>query len=125
VVVLGGTSAVSDVVLAQAGAAAGVPAERLSGVNRYGTAAAVSAEFGTAERVFVATGEDYPDALSAAARAGAVDAPVLLVKEDSVPLVTTTELERLEPPHLRVVGGPDVVSDAVLEALEALDYTDE
>jgi len=125
IVVIGGTDTITDTVVTALGDYTDGEVTRVSGEDRYGTAAALSAGLTTSEFGFVATGQDWPDALGAAALAGHLDAPVLLVKEDSVPLVTTTELERLEPPHLRVVGGPDVVSDAVLEALEALDYTDE
>src|SRR5690606_21695722 len=103
VVVLGGTSAVEDAVLEEAAAVTGAPVDRLSGTNRYGTAAAVAGEFDTAERVFVATGLDYPDALSAAARAGSLDSPVLLVRQDSIPSVTAAALDALDPTQITVL----------------------
>ena len=117
VVVLGGTSAVEDAVLEEAAAVTGAPVDRLSGTNRYGTAAAVAGEFDTAERVFVATGLDYPDALSAAARAGSLDSPVLLVRQDSIPSVTAAALDALDPTQITVLGGEDAINQDVIDEL--------
>ncbi|WP_131105977.1 cell wall-binding repeat-containing protein [Ornithinimicrobium sufpigmenti] len=118
VVVLGGDGAVEDAVLAEAAALTGAAVDRLSGTNRYGTAAAVAAEFGaTGERVFVAVGLDYPDALSAAARAGALDSPVLLVRPDEIPSATTHALDDLAPSQITLLGGEGVVTKEVMDEL--------
>ena len=117
VVVLGGPVAVSDAVLVEAGLLTGAPVQRVSGTNRYGTAAAVAAEFGTAERVFVATGANYPDALSAAARAGALDSPVLLVRRTEIPSATAAALDGLAPSQITVLGGEGAVDQSVVNEL--------
>ncbi len=72
--------------------------------------------------VYVATGENFPDALGAAAAAGAVGAPVLLVAQNSVPGPTLNELNRLQPETIYIVGGTGVVSDAVKTVLEGLAF---
>ena len=52
---------------------------RLGGDNRYQTMAKiVSTGFTTSDSVVVATGQNFPDALSASALAGALDCPVVL-----------------------------------------------
>lgn len=117
VIVLGGPEAVEDSVLAEAEAVTGVEVERLEGANRYGTAAAVAGEFGTAEHVFVATGRDYPDALSAAARAGHLDSPVLLVRPDGIPTVTAKALDDLDPSQITVLGGEEAIEQSVVDDL--------
>ncbi|WP_181009843.1 cell wall-binding repeat-containing protein [Ornithinimicrobium sufpigmenti] len=119
VVVLGGDGAVADAVLAEAAALTGAPVERVSGTNRYGTAAAVAAQFAgqDVERVFVATGVDYPDALSAAARAGALDSPVLLVRRTEIPSATAAALDALEPGSITVLGGEGAVDQDVVNEL--------
>ena len=61
---------------------ADAPVRRLSGANRYETAAKIAAQFGSADIVFVATGENFPDALAGSARAGALHAPLLLVEHN-------------------------------------------
>jgi putative cell wall-binding protein len=92
---------------------------RLAGADRYATAAAVSAQrFAPGVSVaYVATGENFPDALAVGALAAVQDAPVLLVRAGSLPAATADELARLRPGRIVVVGGPSVVSDGVVAAL--------
>ena len=81
--IVGGTGAVSPKVEQQLRSALkGTQIKRVSGSDRYGTSTAVLKEFFSGQKIrraFVATGIDYPDALSAAAAGGALGAPVLLV----------------------------------------------
>ncbi|GGK70049.1 cell wall-binding repeat-containing protein [Ornithinimicrobium pekingense] len=127
IVVLGGPNAVStaveDALAAHATAGTADEVTRLAGIDRYGTAAAVAGEFGTdVPVVYVATGRDYPDALSGAARAGLEGGPVLLTRPDGLPASTRAALTAAAPSRIVVLGGSGVVDDAVLTALEG--YTD-
>ena len=124
IVLVGGTGSVSEDVRTALGEFTDGTVTRVSGADRYDTAVALSQSLTSSEFGFVATGQDWPDALGAAALAGHLNSPVLLTRATALPGVTTGELERLEPPHLRVVGGSAVVQDGVLQALTALDYTD-
>lgn len=91
---------------------------RLQGSDRYATAAAVSQRFPSGASVaFVAAGTDFPDALAGAARAGAVDAPVLLTRSGSLPNATITELQRLKPHRIVVLGGASAINNTVLQQL--------
>ncbi|QDO88399.1 hypothetical protein FNH13_08625 [Ornithinimicrobium ciconiae] len=119
IVIVGGTGAVShDVLEALEDYAPTVV--RVSGGDRYATAAAVSDSFDTGVDVlYVATGENYPDALTVAALAGQQGAPVLLAQADNLPAVSAAAADRLQPDRIVVVGGTGAVSDAVLEELEA------
>lgn len=117
VVVLGGTGAVSEDVLTQVGEAAGAPATRLAGTDRYETAAAVAGEFADADHVFVATAWQYADALAASAAAGADDVPVLLVAPDRLPEATVSALEAIAPETITLLGGTAAVADEVETAL--------
>lgn len=95
---------------------------RIAGPDRYATAAAASrAAFttGTCDAVVIASGEDFPDALAAAPLAGALRAPVLLVRRASVPSSTSAEIARLGATRVVIVGGPGAVSTATAEALAA------
>ena len=98
-----------------------VDVSRVSGADRYATAAALSAETFApgVPAVLVATGENYPDALAGAAAAAAWDGPVLLVRRTSIPQPVAAELDRLDPGRILVLGGPGVISDAVAGALGA------
>lgn len=92
----------------------GKAVERIHGPDRYGTAAEISATWpaGT-EYAYIASGENYPDAMPAGALGGLNDAPVLLTRADTLPAVTRAELERLRPERIVVLGGPVAVSGAL------------
>jgi putative cell wall-binding protein len=119
IVVLGGPAVVSDGVIAVLGAYATGGVSRIAGPDRYATAAAVSASVFAAgvPVVYVATGENYPDALAGGPAAAREIGPVLLVRQGSIPGSVAAELDRLDPARIVVLGGPAVVSDAVAAAL--------
>jgi putative cell wall-binding protein len=100
---------------------------RIQGADRYATAVAVSASTFSEPQavVFVASGENYPDALATGPAAASADSPILLVKKDNVPDVVVAELERLKPSHIVVVGGPGVVSEATMQQLATYATTSE
>jgi hypothetical protein len=124
IIVLGGPAAVSDGVVVQLDAYTDGLIYRFGGVDRYATAAVISANT-YPEGVpvaYIATGRDFPDALAGAAAAGAAGGPVLLVPGTSIPPVVAAELARLRPAKIIVLGGPAAVSDGVVVQLDA--YTD-
>ena len=92
---------------------------RLAGSNRYATAATISRSAfpGGVGSVIVATGEDFPDALAGSAAAGRFGMPILLVQRNVIPDATRTEIDRLNPQRIYVLGGVGVVSEAVRAAL--------
>lgn len=96
---------------------------RVSGADRYQTATLLSAQAypspisgGT---VYVSVGTEFADGLAAAPAAAQVDAPLLLVEPTRLPAVVRTELQRLNPLSIVVVGGEGVVSADVYAALQA------
>lgn len=95
---------------------------RVAGTTRYATAAELSQRHFAASRVVVlASGEKWPDALSAAGLAGALDCPLLLVRKDSIPDETYHEIVRLGATNFMLVGGTATVSEAVFETFQ-LDF---
>jgi DNA-binding beta-propeller fold protein YncE len=94
--------------------------DRLSGADRYATSVAVSqSEFpGTASTVYVASGDNFPDALSAGPAAVAANGPVLLSQQASVPASVLAEVHRLHPSSIVLVGGEASLSDAVSAQLQ-------
>lgn len=92
------------------------PVSRVSGADRYATSAQVSARFAPGPGVaYLVSGTTFPDGISASAPAGAQDGPVLLVRRDTIPDAVRSELSRLQPTRIVVVGGSGSVGDAVLE----------
>jgi putative cell wall-binding protein len=117
ITVLGGSAVVPNSVVASLNAL--VPTSRIAGSDRYATAAAiVQAKFATADTVYVATGLNFPDALAGVPAAAGDTAPILLVKPDSIPAATATQLNRLNPTTIKVLGGTAVISSNVANALE-------
>lgn len=94
---------------------------RLAGTDRYATAAAIShASFGAGvAAAYIATGTSFPDALAGAAAAAQYGAPVLLVRPTALPDATATELARLRPGRIVILGGTGAVSAGVADALRS------
>jgi LAS superfamily LD-carboxypeptidase LdcB/putative cell wall-binding protein len=97
--------------------------ERLAGVDRFQTAAVISARHYApgVPAAYVATGLGFPDALAGGPAAAVAGAPILLVTPGGIPSVTASELARLRPGRIVVLGGPGVVSDGVVAQLDAYD----
>ena len=89
--------------------------KRLAGQTRYGTAQKIVDEAfpQTSQYVVVASGEYFPDALASTGLAGALDAPLVLTNGNELSPETRTELQRLHPQTIVIVGGKYVVTDAV------------
>ncbi len=91
---------------------------RISGVDRYATAAAVSDAAGACATAFVVNGLRPADSLVAAAPAARAGAGLLQVRRDDVPAVTAAALEGVR--EVVIVGGHGVVSAAVEARLRTL-----
>jgi putative cell wall-binding protein len=96
--------------------------DRVAGADRYEAAVNVSkAAFATtAPVVYVVTGANYPDALSAGPAAAAEQGPLLLTPSDALPARVKAEIIRLKPKKIVVVGGVNSVSAAVLAQLKTI-----
>lgn len=94
---------------------------RLAGADRYATAITASKKFhSNVPAVFVATGTAFPDALSASAAAALLGGPLLLTPSASLPATVSTEIARLNPGKIFIVGGTGAVSSAVESALSKI-----
>jgi putative cell wall-binding protein/low affinity Fe/Cu permease len=99
--------------------------KRLSGQNRYETAANIAEDAfpDGAGAVVIANGEpalDYADALAGSFLAGAADAPILLTNAAQLPDATAKAIEKLGATKAYVLGGELAVSNAVVSQLEKL-----
>lgn len=118
IVVLGGTNTVAESVATGLNAIA--PTTRIDGADRYAVSASVSADafdIDDTGTVYVASGEVFPDALSGSAAAIHSHAPVLLVTKNSIPATIASELDRINPVHIVVLGGINTISDTTYAAL--------
>lgn len=102
----------------------GDPVIRLAGDDRIGTAAAVSrAHWEQTETVVLASAAGFADALAGGALAAELDAPLLLTTPAGLSEETRGEIQRLGARHVSVLGGPQAVSDAVVDTLRAAGLT--
>ncbi|CAA7602909.1 exo-alpha-sialidase [Acididesulfobacillus acetoxydans] len=97
-------------------------ANRLEGADRYGTAVAISQTGwpNGAMTAVLATGENFPDALSAAPLARKFNAPILLTEQNELNANTAAELSRLHVKKVFIIGGVGAVSATVQTQLTTM-----
>ncbi|MGR0320923.1 cell wall-binding repeat-containing protein [Agromyces sp. ZXT2-3] len=113
---LGGTSTLSEGLLS---AIAGeVPVNRLAGIDRHATAAAIGQfQFaGVAPVVYLARSDVFADAVAAGSLTGG---PVLLTRSCSLPQAVTDALATLRPSTVVALGGTSAICDSLLEQAAA------
>jgi putative cell wall-binding protein len=121
--VIGGTPSVSASVYTKIKALSHVKSiERISGSDRYATAAAVARRMQSVtgvhpDVVLFTSGGDLFDPLIASTASFVKHYPVLLVARASVPAPTTSALAALAPKARYIVGSSNSVSDAVRDKL--------
>lgn len=94
---------------------------RIAGDDRYATGVAITtAVFDTVDVLYVASGANWPDALSAGPAAAAQGGALLLTDPDSLFDDVAGEIERLDPKRVVVVGSSLSVSDAVYAQIDAV-----
>ena len=99
---------------------------RLSGQNRYGTNAAVLNHFAdkfSYDKVYVTSGENYPDALSGSVLAASNNSPLILVgtSVDSS-VMSSVKAHRDQYNDVVVLGGTGAVSDSIENILKNGEY---
>lgn len=113
-------------------ATGGYQSFRVAGANRYATAVAASQALYTdevlatfpVEVAFVASGVNYPDALAATSLVPLFGPMLLVPPTGTVPAVVKTELNRLNPDFVVIIGGTGAVSAGVESQLAAIAETD-
>lgn len=130
IVILGSTAAISTSVASSLASIVGSGnVVRLAGADRYATSLAVTRTaftsggvVETTPTVFIATGTNFPDALSAGAAAASVGGPVILVdgRRSKVPAATVKLIRDLGATRVVVAGSPAAVSRGIQKQLDAL-----
>lgn len=115
----GGESAISRATLASLQDRVGT-AVRRSGGDRYATSAALVGDDRTGGTLLVATGEAFPDGLTAASLARRLGADVLLTRPHTVPDVVMDRAASLAPRRVRGFGGTTALSRTTLRTFDHL-----
>ncbi|MBC2721485.1 N-acetylmuramoyl-L-alanine amidase [Desulfosporosinus sp.] len=124
VILLGGPAALSTKVEEDILKAGLNQPERIYGYDQYETAQKVAERVGTKGQVILASGEQFPDALSISAYAGVTETPILLTRTKQMPSSTQLALNGFQQQgdlHTIVVGGEAVVSSTTLGGLQSVE----
>lgn len=93
---------------------------RIFGQTRYQTMAALveKGEWDQGGTAIVASGANFPDALSASSLAGLLDAPVILTENSGLSTDASDELKRLAPTKVYVIGGESAISASTYKQIQ-------
>ena len=93
--------------------------KRIAGVNRYETSEKIAEELGKSDVVVLASGTNFADALAAAPLAKKMNAPIVLVKKDSL----SENAKKLvkEAKKVYVVGGENTISNKLVDEIKGKD----
>jgi len=116
VIIIGGTGAVSTQVENEL-LSMGVSCRRIFGKDRFETSVKISKELGAVDTAIIATGLNFPDALSIAPFAAAYQIPILLTDNSNIPDSVRNYISSTNVQHTIVVGGSGVISDVAKNSL--------
>lgn len=96
--------------------------KRIAGTNRYETSEKIAEELGKSDVVVLASGTNFADALAAAPLAKKMNAPIVLVKKDSL----SENAKKLvkEAKKVYVVGGENTISNKLVDEIKTKDAAD-
>ncbi|MDE0321900.1 MAG: cell wall-binding repeat-containing protein [Acidimicrobiaceae bacterium] len=134
VLIIGGTSVVSDAVERSITAISGISVNRIDGDDEYATAVAIADLVGWSPgspgeirgkgRVaLLATGEAFADALAVGPLAYRGEHPILLTRSSELPAAVSTFLGGSRTEHVVILGGNAAVSAEVESDVERLGIT--
>lgn len=112
VYIIGGQGVVSNNVERQL-RSKGLNCKRIYGMNRFETSVAIAKELGPKSNIVVATGADFPDALSVAPIAASKGMPILLVDNKYIPSAIKNYLSTQKVSKSYIIGGSGVISNTV------------
>jgi putative cell wall-binding protein len=91
---------------------------RIAGADRYETAVNIAyASWLWADDIVLATGEDFPDALTAGPLASRLQAPLLLTRKNEIPASVLEFIRDYRPERVIIIGGTGVISQGVEDYL--------
>ncbi len=110
--VIGGENVISESIRRE------VKGTRISGGNRFATSVAIAEYFKmSTDEVYIATGLNFADALTGSVLAGKNNAPILLVRQITLPPEVKDYVQKQEVKSFKVLGGSSVVSDSLVNNL--------
>lgn len=115
--ITGGTGAVSQGVEDALKAGGIATIERIYGNDRYDTSVKIAEKLGAGGKAVLATGSDFPDALSISVVAAKLGMPILLTAKDNVPGVVNRYFQNKAVTQTYLIGGTGVISSNIEKAV--------
>jgi len=91
--------------------------ERIFGNDRYETSVKFAQKIGSTGKVVLATGTDFPDALSISSIAAKLGMPILLTAKNSLPAIVRSYFQTNTVTQTYVVGGTGAISETVANSV--------
>lgn len=110
-IVVGGSKVINNSVEAQL-----LHPTRIDGIDRFETATSIIKKLNiSTDKVYVATGDNFADALTGSILAAKNNAPILLVQNESIPKATKEMIEEFEISNFTILGGKGAVSEELFK----------
>ncbi|MBP3950074.1 S8 family serine peptidase [Bacillus suaedae] len=117
IIIVGGKAAITEEVETSL-RDSGFGVHRISGSNRYETATMINNYVARQNgEVIIASGQNYPDALSISAYAAKLGIPIVFVEKDRIPHDTKAFLQKYQFNRAYVIGGTAAISDSTMKQL--------
>jgi putative cell wall-binding protein len=122
VYIIGGTGLIGPDFISKLNQMGYYNVKQIGGRDRYETDSLIAQELNvpTSTTVVVASGENYPDALSISSIAAHNGWPILLVSQNKIPDSIKATLNSIKPSKIYIVGGTGVVSDGIQSQFQPL-----
>lgn len=91
----------------------GISSERLAGIDRYETAVKIAEKIGSTGEIALASGENFPDALSISSVAAQLQMPILLTESNEYPSATKQYVDNNSISKTYIIGGTTVIPDNI------------
>ena len=120
--ILGGTSVVSDDIVTNLKSYGFKNFSRLGGADRYETNRLINKQVNVSKGtpVVIASGLGFADALSISSVSGIKGMPIYLTKVNEIDSHTLSEIKKISPNRIYIVGGTSVISSNVENTLKSI-----
>lgn len=119
IIIVGGTGSVSANVENQLKSSGLTNIDRIGGKDRYETSVMIAKKLDKTDKAIIASGENFPDALSIAAVASKLGIPILLSNKDSLSQDAEQFIESNNIKQTYIVGGQGVLSSSIDKSLHS------
>ena len=111
-IIVGGTTVLSNIFETDL-STMGISSERIAGSDRYETAAKIAEKIGNTGEIALASGENFPDALSISSIAAQLQMPILLTKSSEYPDATKQYVNNNSISKTYIIGGTTVIPNNI------------